>query len=117
PLGAQASPAPVAVGAPHRARGDRGIMKKNSEKALLDRIKNFQKNDKANKKCADCGEVGPTYVNVTHGTFVSTTAAGILREFGFKIKGISMSKWTVEEVEDFPRFRESWQPESCRAVA
>ena len=31
-----------------------------------------------NKKCFDCGQRGPTYVNMTIGSFVCTSCSGIL---------------------------------------
>lgn len=31
-----------------------------------------------NKKCFDCGQRGPTYVNTTIGSFVCTSCSGIL---------------------------------------
>lgn len=32
----------------------------------------------ANRKCFDCDQRGPTYVNMTVGSFVCTTCSGIL---------------------------------------
>ena len=40
----------------------------------------------------------PAYANMTHNSFVCTKCSGIHREFQFKIKGISMSIFTQEEV-------------------
>ena len=31
-----------------------------------------------NKQCCDCNQKGPTYVNVTIGTFICTACSGIL---------------------------------------
>ena len=31
-----------------------------------------------NKQCCDCNQKGPTYVNITIGTFVCTACSGIL---------------------------------------
>ncbi|KAF4713105.1 hypothetical protein FOZ63_006067, partial [Perkinsus olseni] len=72
----------------------------NPQKNLVDRIKAFQKSDKANRHCADCGELGPTYICTDFGTFVCTECAGIHRELNHKVKGISVSKWTEQEVEN-----------------
>ena len=97
-------------------------MKKNSEKNLLDRIRAFQRSDKANKRCADCTELGPTYVCMTFGTFVCTTCSGLHREFSHKVKGISVSKFSVEEVEELERggnakafdiWMARWEPRDC----
>uniref|UniRef100_A0A182VT14 Arf-GAP domain-containing protein n=1 Tax=Anopheles minimus TaxID=112268 RepID=A0A182VT14_9DIPT len=32
-----------------------------------------------NKECFDCGQKGPTYINMTIGSFVCTSCSGILR--------------------------------------
>ena len=32
----------------------------------------------ANKRCFDCGQRGPTYINVTIGSFVCSTCGGLL---------------------------------------
>ncbi|KAF4710736.1 hypothetical protein FOZ62_024066 [Perkinsus olseni] len=72
----------------------------NPQKNLVDRIKAFQKSDKANRHCADCGELGPTYICTDFGTFVCTECAGIHRELNHKVKGISVSKWTEQDVEN-----------------
>ena len=55
-----------------------------------------------NRVCADCPERMPSYVNLTHGTFVCTKCSGILRELQYRIKGISMSTFDVEEVRVWP---------------
>merc|ERR1712159_750797 len=75
---------------------------KNQEKQLVDRIRTFQRSQAENKKCADCGEMGPTYVCSVefYRFFICTVCSGIHRELNHKIKGISVSKWTPEEVEE-----------------
>lgn len=87
---------------------------------LLERLRAFQRSDKANKRCADCTEVGPTYVCLNFGTLVCSSCSGLHREFGHRIKGISMSKWTLEEVEEIEkvgnaraaeRWMARWKPE------
>jgi len=70
-----------------------------SEKFLLNRIRTFQKAVKENRRCADCLEVGATYICMDFGTFICTSCAGIHREFNHKVKGISVSIWSREEVE------------------
>lgn len=65
---------------------------------LVAKINEIKKKHKDNKRCADCGEMGPGYVNLTVGTFVCTKCAGHLRSLNHKIKGISMSTFTPEEV-------------------
>eukprot|EP01031_Cornospumella_fuschlensis_P026591 gene26591-32137_t len=51
-----------------------------------------------NKTCADCPEKLPGYVDLTHNVFVCTKCSGIHREFQFKVKGVSMSVFTEEDV-------------------
>ncbi|XP_070538612.1 arf-GAP domain and FG repeat-containing protein 1-like isoform X7 [Ptychodera flava] len=55
----------------------------------------------ANKKCFDCGQRGPTYVNMTIGSFVCTTCSGILRGLNppHRVKSISMASYTPAEME------------------
>eukprot|EP00929_Paragymnodinium_shiwhaense_P066388 TRINITY_DN33298_c0_g1_i1.p1 TRINITY_DN33298_c0_g1~~TRINITY_DN33298_c0_g1_i1.p1 ORF type:complete len:580 (-),score=153.95 TRINITY_DN33298_c0_g1_i1:63-1802(-) len=66
--------------------------------AFVERIRAKQRTNPVNKRCADCTERGPTYVCITFQTFVCQTCGGIHREFGHKIKSISLSEWTEAEV-------------------
>nr|XP_022912768.1 arf-GAP domain and FG repeat-containing protein 1 [Onthophagus taurus] len=54
-----------------------------------------------NKYCFDCNQRGPTYVNVTIGSFVCTKCSGILRGLTppHRVKSISMATFTPEEIE------------------
>lgn len=54
-----------------------------------------------NKYCFDCNQRGPTYVNVTIGSFVCTKCSGMLRGLTppHRVKSISMASFTTEEVE------------------
>ncbi|GJQ85731.1 drongo [Trypoxylus dichotomus] len=54
-----------------------------------------------NKYCFDCNQRGPTYVNVTIGSFVCTKCSGMLRGLTppHRVKSISMATFTSEEVE------------------
>eukprot|EP00088_Acartia_fossae_P042640 TRINITY_DN4482_c0_g1_i8.p1 TRINITY_DN4482_c0_g1~~TRINITY_DN4482_c0_g1_i8.p1 ORF type:complete len:674 (-),score=200.84 TRINITY_DN4482_c0_g1_i8:415-2403(-) len=54
-----------------------------------------------NKKCFDCDQRGPTYINITVGSFVCTKCSGMLRGMNppHRIKSISMSTFTPDEVE------------------
>ena len=52
-----------------------------------------------NKSCFDCKEKGTTYCVMTpYGVFVCSACAGIHREFSIKVKGISMSNFSPEEI-------------------
>ncbi|KAF5297669.1 hypothetical protein FQA39_LY12000 [Lamprigera yunnana] len=54
-----------------------------------------------NKYCFDCNQRGPTYVNVTIGSFVCTKCSGMLRGLTppHRVKSISMASFTTEEVD------------------
>ena len=56
-----------------------------------------------NKFCIDCNEKMPAYANMSHFTFVCTRCSGLHRELQFKIKGISMSSFTQEDVQALGR--------------
>lgn len=51
----------------------------------------------ANKKCADCSSKLPSCVNLTVGSFVCITCAGIHRELNQRVKGVGHSSFTEEE--------------------
>lgn len=50
---------------------------KKQEKLLLEKIRAFQKSDPENRRCVDCGDVGPVYVCMDYGSFVCTTCSGL----------------------------------------
>ncbi|XP_018329370.1 arf-GAP domain and FG repeat-containing protein 1 isoform X2 [Agrilus planipennis] len=54
-----------------------------------------------NKYCFDCNQRGPTYVNVTIGSFVCTKCSGMLRGLAppHRVKSISMAAFSQEEVD------------------
>ncbi|CAL8127234.1 unnamed protein product [Orchesella dallaii] len=56
-----------------------------------------------NRHCFDCGQRGPTYVNVTIGSFVCMSCSGLLRGLTppHRVKSISMASFTPEEIELF----------------
>ncbi|XP_025078902.1 arf-GAP domain and FG repeat-containing protein 1-like isoform X2 [Pomacea canaliculata] len=55
----------------------------------------------SNKTCFDCHQRGPTYVNMTIGSFVCTSCSGILRGLNppHRVKSISMASFTPEEMD------------------
>lgn len=67
--------------------------------SMVERLRAFQRSNQANKRCANCPERGPTYICLDFQTFVCQTCSGLHREFGHKIKSISLSEWTSFEVE------------------
>uniref|UniRef100_A0A8C6SG99 ArfGAP with FG repeats 1a n=1 Tax=Neogobius melanostomus TaxID=47308 RepID=A0A8C6SG99_9GOBI len=54
-----------------------------------------------NRKCFDCDQRGPTYANMTLGSFVCTSCSGILRGLNppHRVKSISMTTFTQSEIE------------------
>ncbi|XP_023229999.1 arf-GAP domain and FG repeat-containing protein 1-like isoform X2 [Centruroides sculpturatus] len=68
----------------------------------------------ANKQCFDCRQRGPTYVNVTIGSFVCTSCGGILRGLNppHRVKSITMATFSMEEIE----FIKSRGNEYCQYV-
>uniref|UniRef100_A0AC34RST5 Arf-GAP domain-containing protein n=1 Tax=Panagrolaimus sp. JU765 TaxID=591449 RepID=A0AC34RST5_9BILA len=55
----------------------------------------------ANKYCFECGQRGPTYVNITNGSFCCMHCSGLLRGLNppHRVKSISMATFSNEEVE------------------
>uniref|UniRef100_A0A665U988 Arf-GAP domain and FG repeat-containing protein 1-like n=1 Tax=Echeneis naucrates TaxID=173247 RepID=A0A665U988_ECHNA len=68
----------------------------------------------ANRKCFDCDQRGPTYVNMTAGSFVCTTCSGILRGLNppHRVKSISMTTFTQQEIE----FLQKHSNEVCKHI-
>lgn len=52
-----------------------------------------------NRRCINCNSLGPQYVCTNFQTFVCMTCSGIHREFTHRVKSVSMSKFTKQEVE------------------
>ncbi|XP_044750709.1 arf-GAP domain and FG repeat-containing protein 1 isoform X2 [Coccinella septempunctata] len=54
----------------------------------------------SNKYCFDCNQRGPTYVDVTIGSFVCTKCSGLLRGLTppHRVKSISMATFTQDEI-------------------
>ncbi|CAH8502378.1 unnamed protein product [Schistosoma curassoni] len=52
-----------------------------------------------NKYCFDCHQRGPTYINITIGSFVCTTCSGALRKYNHRVKSISMSNFSQSEID------------------
>ncbi|KAJ7556928.1 hypothetical protein O6H91_05G104900 [Diphasiastrum complanatum] len=51
-----------------------------------------------NRKCINCGALGPQYVCTNFSIFVCTNCSGLHREFTHRVKSISMAKFTAGEV-------------------
>ncbi|KAK0088114.1 hypothetical protein PV325_013110 [Microctonus aethiopoides] len=67
-----------------------------------------------NKECFDCRQRGPTYVNMTIGSFVCTSCSGMLRGLTppHRVKSISMATFTADEIE----FIKERGNEYCRRI-
>ncbi|CAN6442162.1 unnamed protein product [Victoria cruziana] len=75
---------------------------------MPNRITEDEKNEKiirgllklpANRKCVNCGGLGPQYVCTTFWTFICTTCSGVHREFTHRVKSVSMATFSSQEVE------------------
>lgn len=77
-------------------------------------IRDIQASGAANKRCFDCDQRGPTYINTTIGSFVCTKCSGMLRGINppHRIKSISMSSFSADEVEMMRGRGNAW----CSAV-
>ncbi|KAJ5066418.1 hypothetical protein M0811_13616 [Anaeramoeba ignava] len=51
-----------------------------------------------NSVCANCQELGPQYVCFPYATFVCTICSGIHRHFSHRIKGVGVSTFSSEEL-------------------
>ncbi|XP_055520932.1 arf-GAP domain and FG repeat-containing protein 1-like isoform X3 [Leucoraja erinacea] len=67
-----------------------------------------------NRRCAECEQRGPTYTDITVGSFVCTSCSGILRGLNppHRVKSISMTTFTEQEIE----FLQSHGNEVCRQI-
>ncbi|CAK8576420.1 unnamed protein product [Lathyrus sativus] len=52
-----------------------------------------------NRRCINCNSLGPQYACTTFWTFICITCSGIHREFTHRVKSVSMSKFTLKEVD------------------
>ncbi|XP_070132764.1 uncharacterized protein drongo isoform X1 [Drosophila bipectinata] len=78
--------------------------KKQDDKYLLALRELVTSGTGGNRQCFDCGQKGPTYVNMTIGSFVCTRCSGVLRGLTppHRVKSISMATFTQDEI-DFLR--------------
>ncbi|XP_053991578.1 uncharacterized protein LOC128883346 isoform X2 [Hylaeus volcanicus] len=75
------------------------ILFPSTKKNSLQKLYQFKKLPIQNKRCANCGDFGPTFICVNFGTFVCTICAGIHRELLHRVKSIELSEWTNDEIE------------------
>lgn len=76
-----------------------------------------------NRRCINCNSLGPQYVCTNFWTFICMTCSGIHREFTHRVKSVSMSKFTSQEVEALQEggnqraretFLKDWDPREQR---
>ncbi|KAK9075919.1 hypothetical protein SSX86_004249 [Deinandra increscens subsp. villosa] len=76
-----------------------------------------------NRRCINCNSLGPQYVCTNFWTFICMTCSGIHREFTHRVKSVSMSKFTSQEVESLQEggnqraretFLRDWDPREHR---
>ncbi|KAF7819841.1 putative ADP-ribosylation factor GTPase-activating protein AGD14 isoform X1 [Senna tora] len=74
---------------------------------MASRLKEDEKNERIirgllklqpNRRCINCGSLGPQYVCTNFWTFVCINCSGIHREFTHRVKSVSMAKFTSQEV-------------------
>lgn len=76
---------------------------------------------KSNRYCFDCGRTGSqNQVNLSIGTFVCSSCAGLLRNFGYSVKTISLSAFTPQQATDLEkggnkRAEKTWKARLDRA--
>jgi len=73
------------------------ILEKQQAERLQKAVHTLQKKPE-NKTCFDCGALGSPYVVLPHAIFVCTTCAGVHRQFPGRVKGVSASTFSAEEV-------------------
>ncbi|CAK8676437.1 unnamed protein product [Clavelina lepadiformis] len=73
--------------------------RKKQEERHLQTLKDALKLE-CNKRCFECDQRGPTYVDVTIGSFVCTSCGGILRGLNppHRIKSVSMATFSPSEI-------------------
>lgn len=76
-----------------------------------------------NRRCINCNSLGPQYVCTNFWTFVCMTCSGIHREFTHRVKSVSMSKFTSQEVDALQKggnqraretYLKDWDPQRQR---
>lgn len=57
------------------------VVRKKQDDKYLKQLRELVNTGAGNRQCFDCGQKGPTYVNMTIGTFVCTRCSGVLWVF------------------------------------
>uniref|UniRef100_A0A1B0FAV2 Arf-GAP domain-containing protein n=1 Tax=Glossina morsitans morsitans TaxID=37546 RepID=A0A1B0FAV2_GLOMM len=77
------------------------VVRKKQDDKYLEALRELITLGGGNRQCFDCGQKGPTYVNMTIGSFVCTRCSGVLRGLTppHRVKSISMATFTQEEID------------------
>uniref|UniRef100_A0A034VXR6 Arf-GAP domain and FG repeat-containing protein 1 n=2 Tax=Bactrocera dorsalis TaxID=27457 RepID=A0A034VXR6_BACDO len=77
------------------------VVRKKQDDKYLQVLRELVTNGGGNRQCFDCGQKGPTYVNMTIGSFVCTRCSGVLRGLTppHRVKSISMATFTQDDVD------------------
>ncbi|WOG82281.1 hypothetical protein DCAR_0101444 [Daucus carota subsp. sativus] len=68
------------------------------EEKAIERILRVLMKLPENRRCINCNHLGPRYVCTSFSTFVCTVCSGVHREFGHRVKSVSMAHFNHEEV-------------------
>ncbi|KNC28715.1 hypothetical protein FF38_09407 [Lucilia cuprina] len=77
------------------------MVRKKQDDKYLEALRELITTGGGNRQCFDCGQKGPTYVNMTIGSFVCTRCSGVLRGITppHRVKSISMATFTQDEID------------------
>uniref|UniRef100_A0A1I8Q194 Arf-GAP domain-containing protein n=1 Tax=Stomoxys calcitrans TaxID=35570 RepID=A0A1I8Q194_STOCA len=77
------------------------MVRKKQDDKHLEALRELITTGGGNRQCFDCGQKGPTYVNMTIGSFVCTRCSGVLRGLTppHRVKSISMATFTQDEID------------------
>ncbi|XP_067623098.1 uncharacterized protein DDB_G0283357 isoform X2 [Eurosta solidaginis] len=77
------------------------VVRKKQDDKYLQVLRELVTSGGGNRQCFDCGQKGPTYVNMTIGSFVCTRCSGVLRGLTppHRVKSISMATFTQDDVD------------------
>ncbi|XP_037958739.1 uncharacterized protein DDB_G0283357 [Teleopsis dalmanni] len=77
------------------------VVRKKQDDNNLKALRELVTTGAGNRQCFDCDQKGPTYVNMTIGSFVCTRCSGVLRGLTppHRVKSISMATFTQDELD------------------
>uniref|UniRef100_A0A1B0AT82 Arf-GAP domain-containing protein n=1 Tax=Glossina palpalis gambiensis TaxID=67801 RepID=A0A1B0AT82_9MUSC len=66
------------------------VVRKKQDDKYLEALRELITLGGGNRQCFDCGQKGPTYVNMTIGSFVCTRCSGVL---GLAVMYVTVKRW------------------------